>query len=115
MLETKWIILVISAAVLVVVSLAYHKIRTCGCKKEGYHDSVYAYVNAYNSAYGTPRPSFYDMCPEYNQWVDDANKVGKMVSDACKKKYPDDPRCPRYMPWTKTPCPSLGQMYDIPV
>ena len=110
----KWLILVVSVAALVVIALAYDKIRKCGCKNsEKYHDSVYAYINAYNSVYGTPRPNFYDMCPQYNQWVKDANYVGKIIVDECKKKYPKDPRCPRYMPWTPAPCSSLQQQYSI--
>ena len=110
MLDIKWIILVISIAILVLSVLIYHKIKTCNCNKsENYHESVYDYLNMYNNAYTTPRPNFYDMCHEYNQWARDANDVGKMVSEECKKKFPGDPRCPEYLPWTETTCSTFGQ------
>lgn len=110
-----WFILVVLVAVLVIVAFTYHKIQTCGCKKnENYHDTVYKYINDYNSVYGTPRPSFYDMCPEYNQWVHDANRAGKKIVDACNNEYPGDERCPRYLPWTPAPCSSLFTRWDIP-
>ena len=105
MLDIEWILLAISIVILVLSILAYYKIKTCG--RETYHESVYDYLNMYNNAYTTPRPNFYDMCPEYNQWVRYTNDVGKMVSEECKKKFPGDPRCPEYLPWIETTCPTL--------
>jgi len=107
----KWLTLLVSVAVLVISVLVYTRVNKCG--NEPYHDSVYSYINAYNSAYTTPRPNFYDQCPQYNQWVRDANHVGKKIADECKKKYPKDERCPRYLPWLEAPCADLQQQYPI--
>lgn len=92
--------LVLVIATLVLAVLVYLKTN----KKEGYHDSAYQYLNAYNDVYSPPRPSFYDRCSEYNEWAEEANKMGKQIVSDCNKKFPNDPNCPQYLPWAPAPC-----------
>ena len=79
-------------------------VRMKGCKcGEKY---IYSYMDAYNDAYSPPRPTYHDRCPEYNEWVREANLEGKRIVDECNKKYPGDERCPRFMPWLEVNCES---------
>ena len=73
---------------------------------ESYDDlsSPNDYVNAYNSVYAPPRPSFYEDCDSYNKWVDDANEQGSAISSECKKKFGNDKRCPNNVLWVGAPC-----------
>src|SRR3990167_9476204 len=59
---------------------------------------VYDYVAAYDAVYKIPRPTFYDECPEYNVWVKNTNQLANHIATECKKRFPDDKNCPKYIP-----------------
>lgn len=98
----SWLIFITALATLVISAIVYAKSRKGS--NEHYRDSVFSHLNAYNNVYAPPRPQFYQDCVGYNMWVRDANALGKLIANDCKKKFPGDVRCPMDNPWTETPC-----------
>lgn len=98
------VVFFISVIILIISAIIYTKAKKGSVQGYTKGSSPFAYLDAYNRTYSPPRPQFYQDCVSYNQWVRDANYVGRKIASECNKKFPGDVRCPMDNPWVETPC-----------